>query len=178
MLNRLYRTARYASRLLAIAGAGLMIGGMLVTVADVVLRSVTDSAIEGTIDITQLFVVIIVFLSIPYAFLTDAHVAVAVLTDRLPERLDALLRGFAALLGLVTMGLLTRYGLDQALLQYDYGDVSQTIAIPILWYWVPLMAGVGVSVLATALLCAGHFAHAVTGQPFMPAADASEADAT
>ena len=33
------------------------------------------------------------------------------------------------------------FGLEQAQLQYGYGDVSQTIAIPMLYYWVPLLVG-------------------------------------
>jgi TRAP-type C4-dicarboxylate transport system permease small subunit len=164
MLSALHRAALVASRIMAITGAGLLIGGMMVTVADVILRRTTNTAIDGTVDITQLFIMVVVFLSLPYAFLNGSQVSVEAITDKLPPRGIALVKAVGALLGAAFMALVAWYGGQQALLQYEYGDISQTIGIPILWYWMPLLVGSAFSVLTTALVGIAELATAVTGK--------------
>jgi hypothetical protein len=48
--------------------------------------------------------------------------------------------------------LLTWYSHKQALLQIGQGDKSQTIGIPIVWYWGPLLIGSAFAVAAALLL--------------------------
>lgn len=152
MLARALRVADRLTRALALAGAALLVVCMLVTVADVALRRTVGIAIIGTVDLTQLFVMAAVFTAIPYAFLTGSHVSVDLFVDRLGPRAAELGKAFGALLGCILMALVFRYGLAQAQLQLAYGDVSQTIGIPILWYWLPLLAGGALATLATLLL--------------------------
>ena len=42
----------------------------------------------------------------------------------------------------------TWFGLRQAMTEIAGGDRSQTIGIPMLWYWAPFLIGMGLSVLA------------------------------
>ncbi len=138
-----YHAAERVARWLASAGVVFLLGAMLVTMSDVVLRLVARMSayffdaplnliVPGIVDITQLLVIAVV----------------------------AVVRRAGARLSLCFMAAVTWYGAQAALLQYGYGDASHTIAIPILWYWTPLLIGAALSVVATALLMAANLAQA------------------
>ena len=171
MRGTAYHAAERVARWLASAGVFFLLGAMLVTMSDVVLRLVARMSayffdaplnliVPGIVDITQLLVIAVAYLAMPYAFLTGSHVSVDLVTDRFPPRLLAVVRAGGALLSLCFMAAVTWYGAQAALQQYGYGDASHTIAIPILWYWTPLLIGAALSVVATALLIAGYLARA------------------
>lgn len=129
---------------------------MVLVVADIVLRRTLSYTITGTVDITQLCVMAVAFWSIPLAFIRGAHVGITLATQWLPARANALLDALAALAGFAFVALLTRYGYEQAMVSLDYGDKSQTIGIPIIWYWAFLLSGGVLSCLATLVLAADH----------------------
>ena len=147
----------------ALAGVAMLAGAMSITVADILLRRIFDFAMIGTVDMVQLCIMATAFLSIPYAFVSGSHVGIEAATDLLPARALALVNSTAALAGFGFMAAVGWFGLEQAQLQYGYGDVSQTIAIPMLCYWLPLLAGAALSVLATAILAVRFLIHAATG---------------
>lgn len=164
MFARIYRFAGAFARAAAFLGAALLVVAMTVTVVDVALRRSVNFAVAGTVDLTQLFVMAAVFLSIPFAFLSDSHVVIELATARLRPRPLAAVRALGALLSLLFMAAVLRYGWDQAVQQHGYGDKSQTIGVPILFYWVPLLGGAALAVLATALLAIRHAIHAAAGR--------------
>lgn len=149
-------------RVVALAGFACLAGAALVTCADILLRQ-AGGAVVGVVDLVQLLVMAGAYLAIPYAFLQDGHVAVDLVTARLPTRAAALCRALGALLGLALMLAIARYGLDAALQQHAYGDRSHTMGIPILWYWTPLLIGAALSVLATGRIVVRELA-AVAGR--------------
>ncbi|HEX9647493.1 MAG TPA: TRAP transporter small permease [Alphaproteobacteria bacterium] len=128
-----------------------LVAAMLLTVVDVALRRPFDIAIKGTVDLTQLLVMAAAWLAIPYAFLTDGHVSVPLLVDRLPARLRAGLAVLAALLGAALLAGIAWYGTAQARLEHGYGEISLTLGIAKHWYWLPLIAGAALSVAACAV---------------------------
>jgi TRAP-type C4-dicarboxylate transport system permease small subunit len=152
MLARAYRAAEGFARAFAFVGVVLLVVTMVMTVTDIALRRTINLAIAGTVDITQLLVMASAFMAIPYAFFAESHVAVEIVVDRLPRRGIAVFKAFAALLALAFMAVALWYGWGQAMQQHGYGDRSQTIGIPILFYWAPLLAGCTLSIVATALL--------------------------
>ena len=158
-----YRAVGHLSRIVALAGAAMLAGAMAITMADILLRRLFAFAMIGTVDMVQLCIMSTAFLSIPYAFVRGSHVGIEGATDLLPERALALVKSTAALAGFSFMAAIGWFGLEQAELQYGYGDVSQTIAIPMLYYWLPLLAGAALSVLATAILAVRFLIHAATG---------------
>ena len=155
-MDAVHRYARGLCAALAAGGVLCLLAAVALTVGDVLLRRSVGIAVPGTVDLTQLCVVACVYAAMPYAFLTGGHVAVEVVTERLPPRAVALCELVALLLSLALTLALFRYGLDQAILQHGYGDRSQTIGVPILWYWAPLLAGLLLSALACLLLAAGR----------------------
>jgi len=143
------RTARW----LAYAGMALLCGAMLVQIADIAARRTLGFSILGTIDLTQLGVMGCVFLAMPLAFLRGTHVGVEFLTDRLPRPLLRLVKLGAGLIGAAFMLALAWYGLLQAQIQLAQGDKSVTLGIPMILYWLPLLAG-SLASAATALIAA------------------------
>ena len=157
---------RLAHRLCAALAAGgvlCLLAATALTVADILLRRSAGIAVPGTVDLTQLCVVACVYAAMPYTFLAGGHVAVEAMTERLPPRALAAIEALALLLSLALVLALFRTALDQALLQHGYGDRSQTIGVPILFYWTPLLAGLLLSALACALLVAERLRRVVRG---------------
>jgi TRAP-type C4-dicarboxylate transport system permease small subunit len=158
-----YRAAGCLSRIVALAGIVMLVGAMAITMADILLRRMFAFAMIGTVDMVQLCIMATAFLSIPYAFVKGGHVGIEAATDLLPARALALVKAMAAFAGFGFMAAIGWFGLEQAELQYSYGDVSQTIAIPMLYYWLPLLAGAALSVLATTVLAVRFLIQAATG---------------
>ena len=132
-----------------------LIAAMLATAADVLARKLFGYTYSGTIDLVQLLVLSGAFLAIPYTFAARGHVAVAIVASYLSTRSLALLDAAAAALASVLMALFAWYGWGQAALQVEYGDVSQTIGIPMIWYWIPLVYGCLLSALITLTMMLG-----------------------
>lgn len=134
-------------------GMAALLAAGLVTVADIALRFF-GGAVPGVVDLVQLFMMAAVFAAIPFAFFRDGHVSVDLLTQAFPPRAQAFLSLATALLALGLMGLILFYGWKSAQMQIMFGDVSQNIRVPMIWYWAPLLAGSALSILAC-LIAAG-----------------------
>lgn len=160
---RLFRAFEQVCLIAALLGVAALFGAMAVTVADIVLRPL-GNAVPGVVDLVQLAVMAGAFLAIPYTFISDGHVSVDLLAQNLPARLAALLRLLAALLATGLLALMLYYGWQSAWQQHAFGDVSQTIGIPLFWYWTPLLAGLALSALATLLLIGRELGVVVSGE--------------
>jgi TRAP-type C4-dicarboxylate transport system permease small subunit len=137
-------------RLLSLAGTAAIVVGVALTMTDISLRSVSTLTVKGIVDIMQLCVLIGAMLAIPYGFLTDQHVAIDVFAQRWPERAQVALRIVAAVLGAMFLGAVAWFSLQQAIT--EAGDRSQTIGIPMSWYWAPFLAGIALATLANVVL--------------------------
>ena len=135
--------------------ACLMAAG-LVTVVDIVLRFF-GGVVPGAVDLVQLFIMAAAFAAIPWAFHTDGHIGVDLVTERLPAPVQAVLRALAALAAAAVMALILVYGWQAAALQMQFGDVSQNLGVPMVWYWAPLLAGAALSVAACLIAAATAF---------------------
>ena len=140
---------RRAMKLLALAGTLAFLAAVAITIVDIGQRSVSTCTVKGAVDIGQLCVMIGAMLAIPYGFIADQHVAIDLFTDRMPRRLQLALRIFAALLGIAFLSGVFWFSLEQAMIEHAGGDRSQTIGIPMTWYWLPFLTGIGLSVIAT-----------------------------
>lgn len=146
---------RYLDR----AGETLAFVGMIslsvavgATIIDIVGRKTTGFTILGIVDITQLLVMSCICLALPFAFIREGHVGVEFVTDALPPRALRVLKLVVALASFAFVTMLAYYAAAQAAQQAGRGDVSMTLAIPIGWYWAPLLVGLAISALA----CLAH----------------------
>jgi TRAP-type C4-dicarboxylate transport system permease small subunit len=89
-------------------GAGVTMLALLAwTVVDIVGRTFFDSPMRGTVELTELAVVVLVYLGLSYAESRDSHITVDLLYVRLGVRARLALRVFAGLVALAVIGLMT-----------------------------------------------------------------------
>jgi TRAP-type C4-dicarboxylate transport system permease small subunit len=127
------------------------------SITDIVGRTTIGFTILGIVDITQLLVMSCICLALPLAFVREGHVGVEFVTDRLPPRALVALQVLVSVVSFLFVALLGRYALAQATQQLDRGDTSMTLAIPIGWYWAPLLLGLAISALACLAHAVRHF---------------------
>ncbi|SDE03173.1 TRAP-type C4-dicarboxylate transport system, small permease component [Paracoccus isoporae] len=144
------RCADRIGDVLVVVSTACLAGIALLTVLDVILRNTVGVPVPGMIDITQLAMMYTVFPCIAYAFSRRAHVAVTVLSDMMPASVARVLAMLGWLAGAVVCGVLSVAVWGQARLIWAYGDVSQNMRIPMIFYWVPIVTGLALSVLAAA----------------------------
>lgn len=156
MLSRLFAG-------LAILSMAMVLLSSVVTIADILARLLSLPPVAGIIDITQFFMMYAVFFAVAHAFAARGHVAITILTDRMPRRVD---RAFGVLWWLAAVGMclvLSRAAIAQALTVWDYGDRSQTLGWPMIVYWIPVAAGLAVSGLGAVLAAVAEWRGAPPG---------------
>ncbi|HZH07001.1 MAG TPA: TRAP transporter small permease [Lautropia sp.] len=130
-------------------GVALLLACALLTVADILGRRVLGLSLPGLIDLTQLLIMASVFLCIPFAFEQRANVEVDLLFQQLPRGVRGVLAVCWSVLAALFL-LLVAWHVGRAASQVlEYGESSATLAVPMIWYWVPILFG---TVLA-AIVC-------------------------
>ena len=128
-LERTSKTLGDGVRLLAIAGGVVLMGLMLLTVADVTLRKFVEP-IEGAQDISESGLIVVVFLAMAYSGWTGGHIAVDLIAGAMKRRvldmLDVMVRGFCGLFFVVVAW----QSLDQGLDALEFGDGFNVLPIP------------------------------------------------
>jgi TRAP-type C4-dicarboxylate transport system permease small subunit len=151
-LQHLDALADRALSWVAYAGVLALMLAVAVLIVDIATRKSIGFSILGMVDINQLAQMACVFLVLPLAFLRESHITVDFITDRLPARWRAAIEAFSALLGAALLAAILWNSVGQALIQLRQGDKSQTLGIPMIWYWAPLVAGTALSMLAVLLV--------------------------
>jgi len=136
--------------LVAVIGVAAYAAAALLTVADIIGRQL-GYPVPGVVDLVQLFVLGGAWLVIPYAFMTGAHVGVDLLVESLPRQLTSVMRGVAGLAAMALLSMMLYFCYATFQQQVMFGDRSQQLGIPIFYYWVPLLFGVGLSIVGTGL---------------------------
>ena len=125
---------------------------MLVTVADVVLRSFFGTPVRGQFELVELALAYTVFLALPAVFLRDAHLVVDVADHFVSARIRRALDVFGALASLAALGVMLWQMVPQALYMARFGDMTFDLQIGKLWYAAPAIAGIAFSAVAALLL--------------------------
>jgi TRAP-type C4-dicarboxylate transport system permease small subunit len=135
------------------AAAGVfLVGMMLLTVADVVLRAVVNRPIRGTFEIIELLLACTFFLALPAVFLRDEHLVVDVI-DPLAPRWVPRLRRLAELIAIPVLALMAWEGWQAAQETLVFHDVTSDLAIHRLLYWIPVLFGlIGAAVAAVVMI--------------------------
>jgi TRAP-type C4-dicarboxylate transport system permease small subunit len=147
---------RTFTRWCAWLGVCLLILCAMLNVGDIASRPIVSLNVVGMVDVTQLLVMACAFLCIPYTFAREAHVDVDFVVNHLSPRLKALLMALWNLCGVFFMGMITWYAGVAAMQALANGDTSNTIAIPMTWYWGPLLFGCALSFVVCLLLSVSY----------------------
>lgn len=86
------RLADSPTRVLAALASGCIAVLMLLTVVDVIRRNLTGRALPGTVEYSELLMVALVFLGLATAQRRKDHVAVNIVTSRLPPRTSRIIQ--------------------------------------------------------------------------------------
>ncbi len=164
MIDLFNKTLFQVTKHVAWLGMLFLLGAMLVTTVDVVLRKVDNQGIYGTIDIIQLMILAAAYLSIPHAFMSRSHVAVSVVSDMFSRRLAAFTQLIATALSCAFMLAIAWHGFAQAMMQHQYGDISITLGIPMIYFWIPVLSGAALSGVVTLHIGAETLYTIITGR--------------
>ncbi len=130
-----------AAKLCGWVAAGFLVAMMLLTVADVVLRTLLNTPIRGVVELVELALTCTFFLALPASFLRNEHLVVDIIDGFAPLRVP-LLKCAAAVLAVVVLAVM---GWQSWLVAEDslaFGDVTSDLALPRILYWIPVLAGV------------------------------------
>jgi TRAP-type C4-dicarboxylate transport system permease small subunit len=125
---------------------------MLLTVADVVLRAVSNQPIRGSFELIELLLACTFFIALPAVFLRDENLVVDVV-DPVAPRWVPRLRCFAEIIAIPVLALMAWEGFKAARETLIFNDVTSDLAIHRLWYWIPVLFGlIGGAIAAVAML--------------------------
>ena len=124
---------------------------MMLTVVDVLMRKLFAKSVLGTVEITELMMVVVIFLAFTQTELENGHIRIDLVMSRFSKRVQAffdLLTNTACTVLFVIMTVATyRYAIDMMV----SGEVTMTLKIPI--YPFDFVVVVGYSCITLALIC-------------------------
>lgn len=147
-----------------VAVAALLVPTLLIC-ADIIWRRAVGGAFVDVFDIAQLALVAVASWSIPFGFVHGNHVSVDLLIERLPQAAqdvaDAVIHFVCALLFL----LLAWFAWGSMRLHYGYGDTTQNLGIPVVYYWAVFLSGLALTILACLWRVAQALGHSRGNMP-------------
>lgn len=137
--------------------------GMFMTVGDVLIRLASRVAgtvtggdpgwgLVGLVDMTQLTMMIGAPMAIAAAFFVGGHIRVDLVYALLRPALRRLVVRLSALVGSLFMGVCLYTAWNEMRGQLDFTTTSATLGLAYTWYWVPLIAGLAMSVLGCVIV--------------------------
>ena len=138
----------WLDRALGGAAAGLLLGLMLLTAADVVGRYIFNWPIRGAFEVTELLLLALIFAGLPLASRADEHVTLDFIDMVLGPRSRLLLRRASHLIcGLLILGLAWRVWIKAGKIA-GYGDTTEVLRLPV----GPFVYFMAIMVLVTAIV--------------------------
>ena len=120
---------------------------MLLTVADVTLRTAFNTPIRGTYELIELLLAGTFFGALPAVFLREEHIIVDVVDNLAPRWVPVLKRGAEAL-AVVILAVMAWQGWIAAVDTLVFNDVTADLGLPKSLHWAALLTGLIVSGLA------------------------------
>jgi TRAP-type C4-dicarboxylate transport system permease small subunit len=140
---------KLAARIFGSLAAVFLAAMVLLTVADLALRAFFSYPIQGMLELIELGLACTIFLALPAVFLRDEHLVVDVIDHFARPRVVRLLDLAGALVSLGVLVVMAWQMLPLARTMHEFGDVTSDLSIPRIWYWIPVLAGVIASAVAT-----------------------------
>lgn len=123
-----------------VAGAALL-GILFMTVADIVGRSAFRRPVPGTVELTGMILVVVVFMAVAHSEDMGDHITIDLIYERLGKRLRLILDVFADVLTIAVVGLLAFQLYQFTLRNQVTGAETPVLDVPV-WPFV-LVAAIG-----------------------------------
>lgn len=144
-MSYLNRLIDFVEKICLLGSAVSILLIMFLTTIDVVLRKLTTSSIPSLFEFTADYLMVaLVFLSLSYVFKTGGHVRVTLFTGLIPNLIKKPLNKIVEGLGLVFFALIAVAGWKNAMMAYDFQEVSSgLLAYPLApaFFLVPIGSG-------------------------------------
>jgi TRAP-type C4-dicarboxylate transport system permease small subunit len=130
---------------------------MLGTSIDVFSRNIFSQPIAGIFEVSELFMVVLVYLGLGWTQIDNAHIKVNLFVDKMPPRINALCQ-FIAYLAVVIFVLILAYSTTKeayrsfSIKEFRWGYIE----IPIWWAKILLSVGLWFAVLQFIYICLDH----------------------
>jgi len=147
----LNKAPELVARALGAVAAAFLAAMMLLTVADVVLRTAFKLPIRGTFELIELGLACTVFVALPAVFLRDENLVVDAVDYFAKPATTRVLDLAGACASLAVLAVMVFQMVPLARDMHEFGDVSAILSIPKIVYWIPVLAGIGGSALMTAV---------------------------
>ncbi len=138
----------FFARLFGYLAAFFLTATMMITVADVFLRTFFGYPMRGVLELVELGLACTIFLALPAVFLRDEHLVVDVIDHLAKKSVVRLLDLAGAIVSLVVLAVMLWQMVPLARTMHEFGDVTSDLSLPKIWYWVPVLLGLFASALA------------------------------
>ena len=138
----------FFARLFGYLAAFFLTATMMVTVADVFLRTFFSYPMRGVLELVELGLACTILLALPAVFLRDEHLVVDVIDHLAKKPVVRLLDLAGAIVSLVVLAVMLWQMVPLARTMHEFGDVTSDLSLPKIWYWVPVLLGLFASALA------------------------------
>lgn len=118
------------SKALSYVGSIVLFALMGLTAMDVACRYLFNAPILGVFEITEFMVLIVIFSFLASSQSHKAHVAVDLVLEMFPKRIQRFIDLFNHVICLILMGLITWQGVVRALELKEVGEASPNLQIP------------------------------------------------
>jgi TRAP-type C4-dicarboxylate transport system permease small subunit len=125
-LGQVVSAVRAVNRWLHFVAGVMLLAIMLMTVVDVIGRTAFNTPFRGTIELTQMAMVLVVYLGLGYAAHEDDHISVDLLDSQLGRRMRLAVAVFTGIFGAAVIGLLT-WNLYQFADRLDIGGFTTAV---------------------------------------------------
>lgn len=164
------RVLQKCSAALGVVAAGSLVVLMVATVADVLVRWITRSSLPGMIEIAETALVASVFLGLAWTSIQGGHVAVTIVTDRMPPRLA---RAVSTLVWALSAGLLAWMSVALFVRAAQSTSASETRFGLVQWPIWPMRWIIAVGVVLWTVVAVVNLVRALRGRT--PYGDETEA---
>lgn len=130
-MSAIARTVRRINQFLHLLASLLLVSLMLLTVADVVSRRLWNQPFGWTVELTQLAMVLIVYLALGYAEHEGDHISLDLVYTRLSARVQRILLMFDSLAGVTVMAFIAWALVSYANVLDSGGYVTSVLGIPL-----------------------------------------------
>lgn len=165
------------AKLVALAGGAVLVVIVLVPTVSIIGRLLiplnqafgTDfSSISGDYEIVEAGMAFAIFAFLPWCQLTRGHAVVAIVTDRLPARYNAISEFIIDLLFLVVASFLAWRHFAGLLDKFGYAETTFILRLPLWWWYAGGMVGAVALIIVAAYCTVRSAANAVSVNPKMP----------
>jgi C4-dicarboxylate transporter DctM subunit len=140
-MSILNRVVRWSTGGLLVFACGALALLMFLTLADVILRYLFNRPIAESYELTQICLLVITFLGLAYVGLHKGHVRITVISDRLGERGQMILRLVVDTLSLAFFVMLAWQAYVQIELFFEAKQIFSNLRFPVYWTRIALFVG-------------------------------------